>query len=183
MKLPIFWRRRPTAPPQQAAEKTSPPKVELSIDISEPRERIYKSFEDHPGPCPRCGGSLQQSLQTYLVVTRRGSKITDSFIVGSDFGWFCTCCPTVVIDPADVSEMLKHSLPHWDVGNEFALAGIIDLNAVPEEKRHLPLGDDDNPLPLVEFTDISRGRGDAQLVRRALGARKKKDKRKKRRHG
>ncbi len=162
---------------------------EPSIDITEPRECIHESFKDHPGPCPRCGGFLQQSRQTYLVVTRRGRKIADSFIIGSDFGWFCTHCPTVVIDPADVSKMLQNTLPHWDVGSEFAVAGIIDLDAVPEEKRHLPLGDDDNPIPLVEFTNISRGRSGAQPARQAEvtgsrkvpGARKKQGKRKKRR--
>jgi hypothetical protein len=29
--------------------------------------------------------------------------------------------------------------------------GIVDLEAVPEDKRHLPLGDEDNPMPLIEF--------------------------------
>lgn len=188
MKLPIPWRRRSIARPQQAVEKT-PTVKEPPIDITEPRECIHKSFEDHPGSCPRCGGSLQQSRQTYLVVTRRGRKVTDSFIIGSDFGWFCSRCPTVVIDPADVSEMLQHRLSHWDVGSEFAVAGIIDLDAVPEEKSHLPLGDDDNPIPLVEFTNFSRGRSGAQPDRQAgvagprqvPGARKKQGKRKKRR--
>jgi len=49
-----------------------------------------------------------------------------------------------------------HSLPHWNVGSEFALLGIVDLDAIPEDKRDLPLGDDDNPIPLVEFTSISQ---------------------------
>jgi len=125
------------------------------IDITIPRECIYQEFEEQPGPCPRCGSPLRQSRQTYLVTSRRGQEITDSFIVGSDMGWFCARCPTVVISPEKVSELLMHPLPRWDIGTEFAVAGIIDLDAIPEEKRHLPLGDDDNPIPLVEFTDIS----------------------------
>lgn len=125
------------------------------IDITIPRECVYQEFEEQPGPCPRCGSPLQQSRQTYLVATRRGKELTDNFIVGSDMGWFCARCPTVVINPEKVSELLMHPLPRWDIGTGFAVVGIIDLDAVPEEKHHLPLGDDDNPIPLVEFTNIS----------------------------
>lgn len=125
------------------------------IDVIIPRECIYQEFEDQPGPCPRCGGPLQQSKQSYLVVTRHGEEIADSFMIGGDIGWFCTRCPTVVINPEEVTKYLAHRLPHWDVGKEFTLVGIVDLDAVPEEKRDLPLGDDDNPIPLVEFTNIS----------------------------
>jgi hypothetical protein len=125
------------------------------IDITIPRECIYQEFERQPGPCPRCSGPLQQSRQTYLVATRRGKELTDNFIVGSDMGWFCARCPTVVINPEKVSELLIHPLPRWDIGTGFAVVGIIDLDAIPEDKRNLPLGDDDNPIPLVEFTNIS----------------------------
>jgi hypothetical protein len=125
------------------------------IDITIPRECIYQEFEGQPGPCPRCGGPLQQSSQTYLVVTQRGKEVTDSFMIGGDIGWFCARCPTVVINPEEVNKFFTHPLPHWDIGEEFALAGIVDLDAVPEEKRDLPLGDGDNPIPLVEFTNFS----------------------------
>ncbi len=147
-------------------EEEQPP-----IDVSEPRECIYKSFGDAPGPCPRCGERLEQHMQTYLVATRRGKRITDSFITGTDFGWFCTNCPTVVINPEDVDEMLQHPMSDWDVGEEFTVLGLIDLDAIPEDKQHLPLGDDDNPIPLVEFTRIS----DAEDVRRR-SQRRKRDK-------
>jgi len=129
---------------------------EPQIDVTVPRECIYQQFKDQPGPCPRCGEPLHQSPQTYVVVTRRGHEIADSLIIGSDFGWFCNRCPTVVINPEVVSRMLQHQLPRWDVGSEFAVAGIVDLDAIPEEKRHLPLGDEDNPIPLIEFANISR---------------------------
>lgn len=140
-----------------------------SVDVSVPRECLYKSFADDPGPCPRCGERLEQCTQTYLVATRRGKRVADSFILGSDFGWFCTNCPTVVIDPEDVTEMLQFSKPDWDVGEEFTVVGLIDLDAIPEDKQHLPLGDDDNPVPLVEFTSIS----DAEEVSRRSQHRKR----------
>jgi hypothetical protein len=125
------------------------------IDITIPRECIYQEFDEQPGPCPRCGSPLRQSWQTYLVITQHGEEMADSFMTGGDIGWFCTRCPTVVINPEEVTKLLMQPLPHWDIGEEFVLLGIVDLDAIPEEKRDLPLGDDDNPVPLVEFTNIS----------------------------
>lgn len=89
-----------------------------------------------------------------MISTRRGCQLTDSFLMGGDFGWFCPHCPTVVIDPAAVGAQLARSLPRWDVGSEFAVLGLVNLDAVPPSKQHLPLGGDDNPVPLVEFTRV-----------------------------
>ncbi len=125
------------------------------IDITIPRECIYQEFEGQPGPCPRCGGPLQQSSQTYLVITQRGEDMADSFMIGGDIGWCCARCPTVVISPEEVTKFLMQPLPHWDIGEEFTLVGIVDLDAIPEEKHDLPLGDEDNPIPIVEFTNVS----------------------------
>ena len=149
------------------------------IDITIPRECIYKEFENNPGPCPRCGSELQQSSQTYMVATRRERTAADSFIIGSDFGWFCAACPTVVINPHDVMELLSFGKPGWKIGPEFAVMGVIDLNAVPPEKAHLSLGDDDNPIPLVQFTNVAGGDapGPKRLAGRSKsGPRKKRSK-------
>lgn len=122
-----------------------------SFDITLPREAIYQSFKGKPGPCPRCGGRLQQRSQTYLVATRSGHRTTDPFMLGGDFGWFCADCPTVVINTDEVSMMLGHGAARWEVGTEFAVLGIVDLDAVPPNKRDLPLGGANNPIPLIEF--------------------------------
>ncbi len=131
--------------------------LEPIIDITIPRECIYKVFEDAPGPCPRCGAGLQQSFQTYLVATRHGRTMADPFMIGSDFGWFCPNCPTVVINPYGVKEALSIGKPDWDIGSEFGVMGVIDLDAVPPDKADIPLGEDDNPIPLVEFTNVTSG--------------------------
>ena len=39
--------------------------------------------------------------------------------------------------------------------NEFAVLGVVDLEAMPPGKEDIPLGDDDNPIPLVQFTNIA----------------------------
>ena len=153
MKLPPIWRPRQMPEAQETPQAvTEPP----TIDVSSPRECWYQTFAGHPSPCPRCGTPLHQSYQMYMIATRRGPKLADSFVTGSDFGWFCPNCPAVVINPRDVSALLQHSLPHWDVGSTFAVLGIVDLAAIPPEKQHVPLGEDDNPVPLVQFTRVNR---------------------------
>jgi hypothetical protein len=142
-------------------------KTEVPLtDPSVPLRCVYRAFEGKPGPCPRCQGTLHQQHQTYSVATRRGNRLTDTFLIGSDFGWFCEDCPTVVINPGEVGEMLSHSRPDWDTGDAFAILGLVDLDAVPKDKEHLPLGTDENPIPLVEFTGVSGGSGARPTRRR-----------------
>jgi len=173
MKLP--WRRHPTDESKETVEETT-------IDITVPRECIYKFFEDHPGPCPRCGSPLQQSYQSYVIATRRGKQITDSLVTGNDEGWFCSQCPTVVMHPEKLGYLLEHRLSHWDIGDEFTVLGIVDLDAIPEEKRDLPLGGDDNPYPLVGFTRISSEGGPESSAAGARLQRARKAKKISKRH-
>ncbi len=146
------------------------------IDITIPRECIYQEFENEPGPCPRCGAGLQQSRQTYLIATRHGRTMADPFMVGSDFGWFCAACPTVVINPYEVKKLLSYGKPDWDIGPEFGVMGVIDLDAVPPDKANVPLGEDDNPIPLVEFTNVisEGGAGFTSLPGRSATSRTRK---------
>lgn len=122
-----------------------------------PRQAIYQSFKNSPGACPRCGAELIQEYQAYAVATREGKKIADSFIVSGDFGWFCNSCPAIVIDKEEVGEMLSFQKSGWKVGSEFILMlRVVDLEAIPASKRHLPIGDSSKPLPLVRFSDMSQ---------------------------
>ena len=125
-----------------------------SFDITLERQAIYQDFHGQPGPCPRCGGPLAQRTQMYLVDTRQGKRLADSFMLGGDFGWFCAACPTVVINTRECGAMLSHGKPGWKIGSEFAVLGLVNLDAVPQDKRHLLLGEDDNPIPLVAFKDV-----------------------------
>ena len=147
--------------------------MKSDIDLSEPRHAVYQSFEGGAGPCPQCGGRLRQSRQTYSVATRRGRKLLDSFVMGSDFGWYCEACPVVVINSREVSKLLGQSMPHWDVGNEFSVDGIVDLDAIPEHERHLPIGGADNPMPLIEFQGPSAPPGRRPLNKKQRQQRKK----------
>jgi len=150
-------------------------------DASIPRVLVMGEFTGAPGPCPRCGGRLRQHCHPCLVATRRGKELTGVFILSGDFSWFCPDCPTVVINTQLVEEVLVGgTASRRDVVEEYAILGLIDLDAVPEDKRDLPLGDDENPIPLVEFTDIHSGVPTSSGRPRAKKARARR-KRKKRR--
>jgi hypothetical protein len=93
--------------------------------------------------------------------------------MGSDFGWFCGACPVVVINSRQVKEMLGHSMSHWDVGSEFCVEGIVDLEAIPQEKRDSPIGGADNPMPLIRFKDPG-----APLPRKPLSKKQRQQRKK-----
>lgn len=122
------------------------------IDPKIERKAIYESFKEKPGPCPKCGGVLEQSYHSYMVASRTGGRQADSFIVGGNFGWFCASCPTVVINKDELDKMLNSSMPGWKIGKEFAVLGMLNLDAVPSNKSHLHFGAPGNPVPLVKFS-------------------------------
>ncbi len=124
-----------------------------TIDLSIPREHIPGEGTGNPGPCPRCGAPLQKESATYLLLTMRRGQPADSFITGTDKGWFCPQCPALLLNFQELARPLKFGLSKWKVGNEVAVAGIVDLDAIPKSKAELPLGAPGNPIPLVEFTN------------------------------
>jgi len=126
----------------------------MSIDFSVPREYIAWEGEGDPGPCPKCGAPLKQEYAMYMVLTRHGNEMADSFMTTSDEGWFCTQCPVLLLNPQAISEGLPFGFRKWDVGDEFAIVGIVDLDAIPPKKQDLPLGAPNNPVPLVEFCNV-----------------------------
>ena len=101
------------------------------------------------------------------------------FIVGNDAGYFCLQCSTIVLDHTAFTQCAQSVLDREDQA-QFVVLGLVDLEAIPEEKSSVPLGDDDNPIPLVKFTNIAQGQ---KTSRGRAGMRKKRErlKRKKRR--
>ena len=150
MNLRRLARGQPAEGAREASNENTWP------DVALPRESLLDSFEGEPGPCPRCRSRLIQSSQTYEVATRRGRRLADSLIMGSDFGWFCPGCPIVVINGARVCEMISLARPSWNIGSEYLVLGILNFDAIPPEKRNLPFGTEDNPTPLVPFSNLHR---------------------------
>ena len=106
--------------------------------------------------CPNCGTPLESEGHTYLMATRRSGNV-DLQMAGNTAGHFCGKCPVVVLD-RDEFDSLAAFATRTIGGGAYVVMGIVDLDAVPEDKRNLPFGDDTNPVPLVRFTNIGGGK-------------------------
>ncbi|MFH1743655.1 MAG: hypothetical protein ABIH23_32015 [bacterium] len=144
-----------------------------------PRKMYWSSDVGGFQRCPRCGGALTSAYQTYVMGVRDGDE-TAMLITGTDGGHFCEKCPVVVLD-SDVFANLAQAGVLSDGAVEFAVPGIVDMEAIPEEKRGIPLGEDDNPIPLVEFTNHPEGKPRRRAESKSRGKRRHSSARKRKR--
>lgn len=137
--------------------------------------------------CPDCGAPLEAEHHAYVLVTRRGGDM-DFHLVGNAAGHFCEKCPLVVLDRERFEDFVALAVGPED-RVKYVVMGIVDFEAVPEDKKSLPFDDDTNPVPLVEFTNVGgRKRSSSSPTRqpnrgRSAGStrRKRKNRKKKRR--
>jgi hypothetical protein len=123
-------------------------------DNSDPREAIYQTLTGQSNVCPKCGGILHQQRKDYLIGNYEGDDELESFTTGANFGWFCDSCPVVVINLPDLHALLAHLPPDMPIGSNAIVIGIINIYAIPEKKRHMPIGIPENQIPLCMFTNL-----------------------------
>jgi len=144
-----------------------------------PRRRYWSDEVGGCTSCPECGGALEREQHPYVAATRRHGEL-DVHVIGNDAGHFCGRCPVVVIDREEFGPFIAIATRGLD-DVRYAVMGIVDLDAVPEDKRNLPFDDDTNPLPLVPFTNLRGGRPPARPKKthkqKGKGKRRKKRKR------
>jgi len=125
------------------------------FDASVPRKMFWSDKLVNKKKCPLCHSTLENEYQDYIIAIRRGEDIT-TLGAGNEYGAFCSECPVVVLDRKGferfIGGIVKES-PNLEISGavSFVVLGIVNMDAVPEDKRHLPLGGDDNPIPLVQF--------------------------------
>ena len=125
------------------------------FDASIPRKMFWSDSLVNKKKCPLCHSTLENEYHHYIMAVRSGKEIT-TLGVGNDYGAFCSECPVVVLDrkgfERNVGGIVKEN-PDWKMSGDlrFVVLGIVNMDAVPEDQRHLPLGSDSNPIPLVEF--------------------------------
>jgi len=146
------------------------------FDASLPRKMFWSKDVGGKEICPECHGRLERERHTYMLFTQEGRDF-DSFVVGNDSGYFCARCPVVVLDYEAFAESAMVGKP-TSGSFEFTVPGIVDLDAIPEDKKNIPLGEDDNPIPLMKFTNLFDN-GDTR--RRRSRDRRRKKRRKQRR--
>ena len=143
------------------------------FDASIPRKMFWSKDIGGTVFCPQCQGRLESENHTYLMFTREGSD-SQQFVVGNDHGYFCVSCSVIVLDYDAFAEIAIAGNPS-SRSFEFTVPGIVDLNAIPKDKADIPLGDNDNPIPLMSFTNC---RGSEATRRKRLKNRRRKARRK-----
>lgn len=123
------------------------------FNASLPRKMFWSKDVGGKDFCPECHDRLDRERHTYMLFTREGRDF-NQFIVGNDNGYFCARCPVVVLDYEAFAESAMVGNP-TKYSFEFTVPGIVDLDAIPEDKKDIPLGEDDNPIPLMKFTNLS----------------------------
>jgi len=119
-----------------------------NIDLSIPR-RSYFSDECQLTICPECGSGLIEESCAILI-----AAISDSdegeFMTNLSGSHFCNKCPVVVFDRIKVDQGARLGI-RGDKNLRYSVSGILDLDSIPENKRHLVIGSEGNPIPLVHF--------------------------------
>ena len=117
------------------------------FDASIPR-RMYWNYDlKASNVCPECGTPLEKEHHSYVMLLKEAHEVIP-FLVGNDGGRFCPKCPVVVLDPDVFSQSAAVGAPQSD---SLMVAGIVNMEAIPANKQPIPLGEEDNPIPLVEF--------------------------------
>ncbi len=124
-----------------------------AIDVTIKR-RQYFNDEISGFDCPECNERLitkDQCVMLYVIAQNNEAE----FMTNAAGSAFCPNCPVVVFDKQKVSQLADIAMRHDEV-EAFGIAGIVDLDAVPEEKASMQLGTDENPVPLIPFLEMKR---------------------------
>jgi len=107
--------------------------------------------------CPECGTKLEKEYHAYAVAAGGGDDDDTLLLTGNDLGSFCPKCDVVVLDVRGFASHVSLGISPESRASKFVVLGIVDVDAIPEEKQNLPLGAKDNPVPLVKFTNFYKG--------------------------
>ena len=108
--------------------------------------------------CPKCKTVLKNEYQTYLVFVKIKKEI-DPHITGNKGGYFCPNCSVVVLDNDTFNKAMKSAvfIHNPNINSlKFAVSGIVDYDAIPEDKKDKELGTKDNPVPIINLENCSK---------------------------
>ncbi len=99
--------------------------------------------------CPECGLPLTLDNCTVFIAAK-SDTYENEFMTNLTDSHFCKSCPVVVFNSDKIEEAVIIGSKRED-NLRYLICGIVNFNAIPEEKRHLEIGIEGNPVPLVHF--------------------------------
>jgi len=118
------------------------------FDLSIPRRRYY-SDDCGLSLCPECRMPLIEDSCTVIIAAKSDTD-EGEFMSNMTGNHFCESCPVVVFDSDKVEQAARIGIRGYR-NLRYLIGGIVDFNAIPKEKRHLEIGIEGNPVPLVHF--------------------------------
>jgi len=118
------------------------------FDLSIPRRRYY-SEDCGLSFCPECGLPLIEDKCTVIIAAKSDTD-EGEFISNLTGSHFCNSCPVIVFDSEKIEQAARLGI-RGDSNLRYLIGGIVDFNAIPQEKQHLEIGIEGNPVPLVNF--------------------------------
>ena len=122
--------------------------IKQNIDLSIRRRRYY-SDECETTICPECNSELIEEGCTIILAVKSDTD-EGEFMTNLTGSHFCTNCPVVVFEYKKIEKAARLGIKRGK-NLKYLIAGIVDFNSIPKEKRHLEIGIDENPVPLVHF--------------------------------
>jgi hypothetical protein len=116
---------------------------------------------------------LSPETGVYVIATRQGGQPGDHLMISGDFGFYCANCPTVVMDPEKLTHLLQVGASGWEVGDAYAVLGLMAMEAIAEDQRDAPI-DALDAIPLVPFEPGDRPRRSSKARRRKGESKRKK---------
>ena len=123
-------------------------KTNQTIDVTVPRRR-YFSDDCITMHCPECGSDLIEERCSILLAVKCDTDAAE-FMTRVSGSHFCPSCPVVVFDKKTLGKVAKLAM-RGKRNIQYDVIGIIDFDAVPEEKKNMVLGTDENPIPIIDF--------------------------------
>lgn len=118
------------------------------LDLSIPRRKYY-SEDCGLTLCPECGLRLIKYACTVLIAAKSDNN-EGEFMSNLTGSHFCKSCPVVVFDSDKIEQAVRLCIKRGK-NLRYLIGGIVNFNAIPEGKRHLDIGIEGNPVPLVHF--------------------------------
>ncbi|MGB1242461.1 MAG: SEC-C metal-binding domain-containing protein [Chitinophagales bacterium] len=111
--------------------------------------RKYHSNEYDLHICPECKAPTIKKGSTIMLAAKSDTD-NAQFMTNLSGSHFCNGCPVVIFDSVKVEQSALLGI-RGSKNLQYYVAGMIDLDAIPKEKKHLELGTDENPIPFVDF--------------------------------
>lgn len=121
----------------------------MDVDVTQRRKLISQAGIERGLLCPACRIEVVQDFQSYAIVVKSGANTSDTFVIGSDCGWYCPGCPNVILDSDEIEAALQQAVPYR--GFSYAEMGIVTSVPMKATDHIVQLKPDDSAIHVVTF--------------------------------